>query len=279
MNIRFVFVLVFVLFCVMGVVYGGSNTTNINNTSDNVMVHYKDAYGVVYALEDGHFNTSFTGGFNGYCLEYGEIEAVKGDSFVIGDSKYMRNTVTGEECGDYLKVYFIDYYSTAMKDKIVTQHMIWHFTDDFNGWRLNYTLIDCIKDKVDNQGLSYDDVGYKFLDDGRVLFWEFYTFLSSYINHQDYFGYKVWFGNASDIPVNNTTNNTTNNVDILNNTPMNNTDFTGNYTDSISDYNYKLINNYKKPLNNYTTGWNVWLLTCVIIMVLIIFIVDRRDRK
>ena len=34
MSIRFVFVFVFVLFCVMGVVYGGSNTTNINNTSD-----------------------------------------------------------------------------------------------------------------------------------------------------------------------------------------------------------------------------------------------------
>ena len=275
---------VFLFLCMMGVVYGGDNST-INHTYIINEEYNIDDFDKVYALEDGHFNTSFSDGFYGYCVEYGETEAVKGDVFLVGDTSYIRNSVTGNGCGDYLKVYFIDYYQDAQNDKIVTQHMIWHFTDDFNGWRLNYTLIDLIKDKVDNQGVHYSDSGYRVLSDNlTVMFWDFHSFLSEYIGHQDYFGYRIGFGDTDDIPVNDTLeNNTDNNSNISNNSSVVNntinTTFIGesnNITmDIISDYNPIVMDNYKNS-RLYCTGFNIWAFACMIIMLIVIIFLDKR---
>lgn len=268
----------------MGVVYGGDNST-INHTYTINEEYNIDDFDKVYALEGGHFNTSFSDGFYGYCVEYGETEAVKGDMFLVCDTGSIRNSVTGKECGDYLKVYFLDYYSDAQKDKIVTQHMIWHFTDDFNGWRLNYTLIDLIKDKVDNQGVHYSDSGYRVLSDNlTVMFWDFHSFLSPYVDYQDYFGYRVWFGDVGDIPVNGTLeNNMNNNSTISNNSSVvNNTINTtiigesNNITmDIISDYNTIVMDNYKNS-RLYCTGFNIWAFACMIIMLIVIIFLDKR---
>ena len=284
MKIKLIFILL-IFFCMIGVVYGGNNTT-INYTYTVNMDYDVDIFDKVYALEDGHFNTSFSDGFYGYCVEYGETEAVKGDMFLVDGTDSIRNSVTGKECGDYLKVYFVDYYGDAQRDKIVTQHMIWHFTDNFNGWRLNYTLIDLIKDKVDNQGVHYSDSGYRVLSDNlSVMFWDFHSFLSPYINHQDYFGYHIWFGNISDIPVENETmnNNTTiidnttiDNVTVDNSTNtsiLNNTKNNTVLKDNIINYNYNIINNYNRL---YSTGWNIWLLVCISILLILILITRRK---
>lgn len=271
----------------IGIVYGGDNTT-INHTY-TIEEYNIDDFDKVYALEDGHFNTSFSDGFYGYCVEYGETEAVKGDMFLVDGTDSIRNSVTGKECGDYLKVYFIDYYGDAQKDKIVTQHMIWHFTDNFNGWRLNYTLIDLIKDKVDNQGVVYNDSGYRILNDNlSVMFWDFHSFLSPYINHQDYFGYRVWFGNISDIPIDNNTSNDTLNNNSMNdnstikdNTTLNNSMINNitNSKDFIIPYNYSIMDNYNqyKNIQLYNTGFNLWVFLCMVIMVIIIIFLDKRD--
>lgn len=272
----------------MGIVYGGDNST-INYTYTVNTDYNVDSFDKVYALEDGHFNTSFSDGFYGYCVEYGETEAVKGDVFLVCGTDSIRNSVTGKECGDYLKVYFVDYYGDAQKDKIVTQHMIWHFTDNFNGWRLNYTLIDLVKDKVDNQGLVYNDCGYRVLSDNlSVMFWDFHSFLSPYINHQDYFGYRVWFGNISDIPIDNNTSNDTLNNNSMNdnstikdNTTLNNSMINNitNSKDFIIPYNYSIMDNYNqyKNIQLYNTGFNLWVFLCMVIMVIIIIFLDKRD--
>ena len=284
MKFKLLFIIVFLLLC-MGVVCGGNNTTTINNTYTSNEYSISD-FDKVYALEDGHFNTSFSDGFNGYCVEYGETEASKGDMFLVSGTDSIRNSVTGKECGDYLKVYFIDYYNDAQRDKIVTQHMIWHFTDDFNGWRLNYTLIDLIKDRVDNQGVHYTDSGYRLLDDNlTVLFWDFHSFLSPYINHQDYFGYRIWFGDINDIPVdNNTSNDTLNNNSMNDNSTINDNITLNNSiinTDKeyfITNYNHSIMDNYNqyKNIQLYNTGFNLWVFFCMVIMVIIIVFLDKK---
>ena len=85
------------------------------------------------ALENGNFNISFEGGYNGYCIDYGKHDAKIGDSFTVEDTSLAVNKNSGQSVGNYLKVYFVDYYDHTLKNEIVTQHTIWHFTDDFNG--------------------------------------------------------------------------------------------------------------------------------------------------
>ena len=99
----------------------------------------------VECLESGCFNITFEDGYNGYCINYGKEDAEIGDTFTRENTSHATNKNTGEDVGNCIKVFFVEYYDHAMKNEIVTQHTIWHFTDDFNGWRLDYDLIDDIK--------------------------------------------------------------------------------------------------------------------------------------
>ena len=133
----------------IGMVSAGNNTTEHDPTPRDLPTYDT----VVEATEDGHFNITFDNGYNGYCLEYGEKDASKGDRFIVADTSYAIDNENKESVANYLKTYFVDYYDEAMKDKVVTQHMIWHFTDGFDGWRVNKTLVNEIKDaasKKDN---------------------------------------------------------------------------------------------------------------------------------
>lgn len=222
---KFLLLTIFLLFIIsISVVNGGENNTNITekiNTSsitDNITV----------ALEDGHLNTSFNNNYNGYCIEYGEQEAKKGDEYYVSSTR-------DDNTSQYLKRYFVDYYNETQKDVIVTQHMIWHFTDGFDGWRVNKTLVNYIKDS----DKWYCDDGVRRWNETHNMKYSFRMLFAQYEHHQDYFVYKIDF-----VPfcLNNTTD--------TNNTIITNTTNTTNITEPINN----ITTNTTKPLNNNTTN-------------------------
>lgn len=120
----------FVFFISVNNVFAGNNTTESDNTPREFL---PDSDKQVSATEDGHFNITFDNGYNGYCLEYSEKDTNVGDKFIVVNTSYAINTNDKSNVGNYLKTFFVDYYDIAMEDKVKTQHIIWHFTDDFNG--------------------------------------------------------------------------------------------------------------------------------------------------
>lgn len=212
MKISYIVCVLVLFFVCFGCVSAGENDTGVSYVVNDSVVALSDDS--VVALEDGHFNTSFSDGSNGYCLEYGEQEASKGDVFYKVSTDYAVNNYDDSKVGNYLKLYFTDYTSHALSDKVVCQHMIWHFTDDFNGWRVNYTIVDEIKksDKI------IPDYYVQKLNSTHERVWFFNVLLSLYEHHQDYFSYRFWDRLISECNVsdNNTVNNTT--VPIINDT-------------------------------------------------------------
>ena len=241
MNSKIIFLTIFLIFLSLGTVSAGDNSTH------DYIPQPVDFNGqVVQATEDGHFNITFSNDYNGYCLEYGEEEAYKGDNFIVANSTaYDIN----ESTANYLKTYFVNFYDEAMKDKVVTQHTIWHFTDGFDGWRVNKTLVQSIKDigalktVPDNGIIRYNDTA--------EMVYSFQTLVSPYEHHQNFFAYKIYFRPITE-PCYNITNiyqNITNNYynitniyyNIINNTYINNITNTNIY-----------INNTTNIINNTT---------------------------
>ena len=261
-----VIISLFLLFCIIGCAWGGesySDHTYIFDGND-----YSN-YEIAYALEDGHFDTLFSEDYKGYCVEYTEQEAAYGDLFYITNTSSIINRITNEDVSNYLKIYFIDYYNQTQANKIVTQHTIWHFTDNFDGWRINYTLVDEIRDSTHN----YPDSGTIRYNDTHKMIYDFRGLVSPYEEHQNYFNYKIFFKEigVDDCIINNynnTTNvnnynNTTNIVNNYNNT----TNIVNNYnntTNIVNNYNNttNIINNYNNTtnINNYNNTTNNYLI-------------------
>ena len=185
-------------FCIIGYAYGGENTTSYD---DAPRIINEDHTKTVTALEDGHLNTSFSNNHKGYCVEYTEQEAHNGDQFISAHTSHIRNNRTGEDVSQYLKRYFIDHYNETQKDTIVTQHTIWHFTDDFEGWRINKTLIKEIRESTH----KYDDTGTIQWNSTHLMKYSFQALLSPYEHHQNYFTYLITFEPIPNETVQNTT--------------------------------------------------------------------------
>ena len=171
------------------------------------------------ALENGNFNISFEGGYNGYCIDYGKHDAKIGDSFTVEDTSLAVNKNSGQSVGNYLKVYFVDYYDHTLKNEIVTQHTIWHFTDDFNGWRLDYDLIDSIKATASTKTIP-DYGAVKKINDTTEAVFDFKVFKSENFENQNFFGYKITYRNIIDEIMK---NNETGPDALKNSTPDNST--------------------------------------------------------
>lgn len=261
------FLIILLFFCVIGCVSGGENTTVHD---DAQIILDNDLNETTVALEDGHLNTSFSNNYNGYCVEYTEQEAKKGDVFYVVDTSHIKNNQTNKDASQYLKRYFIEYYNETQKDTITTQHTIWHFTDDFNGWRLNYTIINNIK----NSNNNYDDDGTVRWNSTHNMKYSFRALLSPYEHHQNYFIYDISF-----ILINKTENNTGSQNHITNNTATNKSDDL-NATDMQNIENKlkeRIINNnhtqIMKPMKLMQTGNPFALL---IISLFMIFICRRK---
>lgn len=237
---------------------------NTNHDSDIVIIN--DYENITYAEEDGHLNTTFSDGSKGYCLEYGEQEAKKNDKFYVKNTSFAKNSKTGEDISRYLKTYFIDYYNETQKDKIVTQHTIWHFTDNFDGWRLNYTLINLIKQNPSN----YDDVGVKKWNDTHEMTYKFNVLLPMWTHHQNYWTYDIQFREITNNTINNTINITDNTTTaIVNNTSIITSKNTTNNTPQLK----------QTRLQNYKTGNEVQLLIFMTIVIALIIINTDYNRK
>ena len=158
----------------------------------------------VLASEDGHVNITFDNGYNGYCINYGEHEAKTGQEYSVKDTTYATNKNSGESVGNYLKTYFVDYYDDAMRNDIVTQHTIWHFTDDFNGWRIDPLLIENIKSTASTKTIP-DSGAVRQINNTTEAVFDFQVLSSDKSGHQNFFAYKITYrdivkeiiGNAS----------------------------------------------------------------------------------
>lgn len=146
----------------------------------------------VLAREDGHVNITFDNGYNGYCINYGEHEAKTGQEYSVKDTTYATNKNSGESVGNYLKVYFVDYYDDAMRNDIVTQHTIWHFTDDFNGWRIDPILIENIKSTASTKTIP-DNGAVRQINNTTEAVFDFQVLSSDKSDHQNFFAYKITY--------------------------------------------------------------------------------------
>ena len=270
---KLLFSLLILVFLMCNVVYAGDNTT-ISDYSVNETVKDISSDKVV-ALENGHFNTSFSDGSNGYCLEYGEQEASVNDTFYKVDTSYARNSLNNQRVGNYIKLFFVEYTDYALSDSVRTQHYIWHFTDDFNGWRLNYTIIDMIK----SSNRVIPDYFEEDLGNGSVRCFEFNVLLALYEHHQDYFTYKIFYRNVTDV------NGTIGNVSDEENftVPVN---INVNYTvDIYENVCFKEVRSYgdeyviTTSLNKRVTGSNLFNILFILIFLIVLLISLKVLRK
>ena len=249
----------------LAAVAGGDNSTiytppvineSVKNISPDKMT----------ALEDGHFNTSFSDGYNGYCLEYGEHEASKGDEYYVVDTNHAVNNHNKEDVSNYLKVYFTIYNKEAMKDKVVTQHMIWHFTDNFNGWRVNQTLVDMIKET--SKTVKIPDTYLEKINDTHERVFMFKVLLSEYEHYQNYFVYKILIREIQ----NDTATNTTNDTTIQNTINKTNTAITKppNKETKEEINQLEIIDHKETIMDRYATGNPLWILLSSIFTIFLI---------
>ena len=283
-NRYYVFILILFFVFACNIVYAGDNSTHYSpDVVNQSNVGISDE--VVSALEDGHFNISFSDGSNGYCLEYGEQEASMGDKFYKVDTDYARNNLNNERVGNYLKLYFTQYTSHAMSDKVRTQHMIWHFTDDFDGWRLNYTIINEIKSS--NQRIP--DFYTVKLNDTHERVWVFSVLLSPFEHHQNYFNYQTFIheiqntsddfnGSMNNSGVNSTNNSLINNS-LINKTLVNQSSniyqiYTNNKFSSVDEFNHRESN-----LKPHLTGMNlfntIFILLFGLVLLILIWVIQK----
>lgn len=157
----------------------------------------------VLASEDGHVNITFDNGYNGYCINYGEHEAKTGQEYSVKDTTYATNKNSGESVGNYLKTYFVDYYDDAIRNDIVTQHTIWHFTDDFNGWRIDPLLIENIKSTASTKIIP-DSGAVRQINNTTEAVFDFQVLSSDKSGHQNFFAYKITYRDIVKDMINNT---------------------------------------------------------------------------
>ena len=173
-------------------VMAGNNTTDVDNPT-----HYISDEPMTEALESGDSNISFSDGYKGYCIEWGEHSAEKGDKFYVRD----------EDVDNNIKTFFVYFYEESQRDVIATQHMIWKFTDDKQFSRFNQTLYEKIIEKAATVKVPND--GVLKVNDTTEMVYSFRNFISNFNEYQNYFAYKIYFRNIT--PESNLTENSTGN--------------------------------------------------------------------
>ena len=220
---KIILICALLLFVCVGCVSAGNNT---NATYDNQIIYdIQDSDNVTYATEDGHANITFDNGYNGYCIEYGEHDAKIDDLFFIENASDIRNNPSNKDVSNYLKNYFVYHYDYMNANPAVyTQHVIWHYTDDFShhittpSW-----LIESINKSAENNKISDD--GMMKYNDTHIMIYHFISLISPNSDNQNFIGYQISFQNIPNETISNniTINNTSNNTDITNNTIINET--------------------------------------------------------
>lgn len=256
MNKQLIALLIICAIASISTVYAGNNTTAIETPTPHI-----EQGETVIAIESGDSNISFSDGYKGYCAEWGEHSAERGDKFYIHD-----------EVDNNIKVFFTYFYKDAQKDTIATQHMIWKFTDGKEFSKFNKTLYNQIITKaatvqVPNQGTIK-------IDNKTEMVFSFKMFISEFEEYQNYFGYKIFFRNISDnlsMQINNSTiNNSSSYLDKYQNNESILTEYD---TIMIKDSVHSQIStsDYKKIVkfpSQHITGNSIRLLIAAMIIIL-----------
>lgn len=262
-------IILLLLLLTISAVSAGNNTTTVDNPTE-----YHTNLDTVTALESGDSNISFSDNYKGYCIEWGEHSAEQGDKYYVQDHFVIINKETGEDVSNHIKTFFVYFYNESQKNPIVTQHIIWKFTDnkEFSQFRANKELYNAILDK--SATTSVPDTGFIQINSTTKMVFDFKVFLAKIVEYQNYFGYNIFFEN--DIQINNTTINETmnyTNTILNNNTNIKDNDITYDYvvknvTTSTSMYT-QLDENSKK------CGYEVWSLLCAIFLVILIVCIKK----
>lgn len=256
MNKQLIALLIICAIASISTVYAGNNTTAIETPTPHI-----EQGETVIAIESGDSNISFSDGYKGYCAEWGEHSAERGDKFYIHD-----------EADNNIKVFFTYFYKDAQKDTIATQHMIWKFTDGKEFSKFNKTLYNQIITKaatvqVPNQGTIK-------IDNKTEMVFSFKMFISEFEEYQNYFGYKIFFRNISDNSSMQINNSTINNSSSYLDKYQNNESILTEYdTIMIKDSVHSQIStsDYKKIVkfpSQYITGNSIRLLIAAMIIIL-----------
>ena len=200
------------LFTILLVIFAITSCLNfVSAENETDILRNSESEEEVLATKDGHLNITFDNGYNGYCIEYGEHEAKIGQEYSVENTSHAINKNTGESVGNYLKVYFVDYYEDAMRDDIVTQHTIWHFTDDFNGWRIDPLLIENIRAAAATKIIP-DSGAVRQINNTTEAVFDFQVLSSAESDNQNFFAYKITYRDIiKDIIGNSTISNDTSN--------------------------------------------------------------------
>lgn len=251
---KLIFILL-IFFLTMGIASAGNNTTAI----DHPTVHVEDSQ-TVTALESGDSNISFSDGYKGYCVEWGEHSAEAGEKFYVHD-----------EIDNNIKTFFVYFYPESQRDVIATQHMIWKFTDNkqFSKFDRNWYNDIVIVGNV----IQVPDYGTVPLNSTHQMVFEFKTFVAKINEYQNYFGYKFYIEKISSnesIQINNSTVN--NNTTLLLNISLNETDIQFNTTSDIKKEK-KIVLSTSSILKKHITGAPLksvfgWIVILLIIILL-----------
>lgn len=265
---RHILFTILIFFLCIGAAYAGNNTTTV----DNPTIHLEDAE-TVTALESGDSNISFSNRYKGYCIEWGEHSAEENDTFYIEKTFKIYNKETHEDVSNHIKVFFTYFYPESQKDKIVTQHIIWKFTDnkEFSQFRANKELYYKILNK--SAEVQVPDSGIYKINETHSLFFDFKVFVSQYEEFQNYFGYK-FFVFEHDNQINSSTIN--NNTTIIPQVYNNNTNFTFNefIVDDKNNSTDTSTSDYKKiVISSHETGINInWLIIYIVFLMVTILL-------
>lgn len=235
-------------------VMAGNNTTDVDNPTQ-----YISDEPMTEALESGDSNISFSDGYKGYCIEWGEHSAEKGDKFYIDDGDVDNN----------IKTFFVYFYEESQRDVIATQHMIWKFTDDKQFSRFNQTLYEKIIEKSATVKVPND--GVLKINDTTEMVYSFRNFISNINEYQNYFAYKIYFRNIT-LQNNLTQNSTGNESESTSQNTTNQTNIKENLTQNHTNASFKKTR-FTKVSGSHDTGNPLVLL----LLSLAVLVFKRRN--
>lgn len=263
MNKKFIALLIFFFLISLTAVSAGNNTTEVTNPTT-----FHSDLDTVTALESGDSNISFSNGYKGYCVEWGEHSAEKGEKFYVDPTSKIINKETNADVSNYIKVMFLFFHNETQKNVIATQHMIWKFTNNKQFSKFNETWYNDIV-KVGDCVKVPDSCVFK-INATHECFFSFKTFTAGINEYQNYFGYKFIVREIAPCPTINITENSTN---------QNTTNTTNHQNNqSLNQLNKQSIKKSLIQPSTYRCGNDCWLLGCVIIMIIGILLLDNRQR-
>lgn len=261
MNKQLIAFLIICIIASLTIVSAGNNTTPTHTPTPHI-----EPGSTIEATESGDSNISFSDGYKGYCIEWGEHSAERGDKFYVRD-----------EADNNIKVFFVYFYDEAQKDVITTQHMIWKFSDNKEFSRFNKTLYNNIIETA--KTVQVPNQGVKKINNTTEMLFSFRTFISSIEEHQNYFGYKILFRDIVDnssMQINNSTiNNSTNSTIKYQNNETN----IQLFNSTIIKHHYKNItstlDDKKIEVSSHVTGAELKIAIVLIFFLCMTLIVIR----